>query len=109
MKRALAFEKESDDKWYVVLPEWEGDHAELEMVSGADTMLDILAQGESKKSLIMSDEKMESNLELTYVDDCCDGANYLANSFYIQDLPVRLCHVTEVVFGDLPKMIYIKS
>jgi len=54
------FEKESDNKWYVVLPEWEGEHWELEMVMGADTMLDILAQGESEVYASLSLEPIDN-------------------------------------------------
>ncbi|MFN4885339.1 MAG: DUF6717 family protein, partial [Bacteroidota bacterium] len=32
------------DRWYIDLPEWSGPRANLEMVAGADTMLDVFAQ-----------------------------------------------------------------
>lgn len=43
MFRKLTFVKEDDHRWFVVLPEWGGDKDELEMILGADTMLDVLA------------------------------------------------------------------
>lgn len=47
------FEKEANGKWYIVFPEWEGDHSELEIEMRADKMLDILSQGESEVQLIL--------------------------------------------------------
>ena len=44
--RNYKFYKEETGRWYVDLPEWEGEKAELEMVLGADTFLEILSQGE---------------------------------------------------------------
>ena len=38
----LKFKKEEDNKWYIDLTEWTGDKADLEMVAGADILLDIL-------------------------------------------------------------------
>lgn len=50
------FEKENNGRWYIVLPEWDGSHSDLEMVMGADTMLDIFAQGAGSVDICM-DEK----------------------------------------------------
>jgi hypothetical protein len=58
MKRRFKFEKELDG-WYVDLPEWEGSKADLQMVMGADTFLDILCQGEWIVWLTLSDEPIE--------------------------------------------------
>ncbi len=52
------FYKDESGKWFIHLPEWEGDIAELEMVCGADTMLDIFAQGEDEVYLTLSDKKV---------------------------------------------------
>ena len=38
----LAFVKEETERWYIDLPEWEGAHANLQMVAGADLLLDHL-------------------------------------------------------------------
>ena len=38
----LTFEKWEDGRWFVVLPEYDGDQEDLEMVDGADTFLDYL-------------------------------------------------------------------
>ena len=38
----LIFEKWEDGKWFVVLAEYDGDQEDLEMVDGADKLLDFL-------------------------------------------------------------------
>ena len=41
-KNAYRFNKE-DGKWYIDLPDWTGTKGELQMVGGADTLLDHLS------------------------------------------------------------------
>ena len=38
----LSFEKWENGKWFVVMPDYEGAQEDLEMVDGADTLLDYL-------------------------------------------------------------------
>ena len=38
----LTFEKWEDGRWFVVLPDYDGDQEDLEMVDGADKFLDVL-------------------------------------------------------------------
>ena len=40
----LTFEKWEDGRWFVVLPEYDGDQEDLEMVDGADCFLDFLTE-----------------------------------------------------------------
>lgn len=102
------FEKDPDNRWYIILPEWTGDRAELEMVMGADTMLDIIAQGENLIEICLSLEKYENfTYELSYVEDMAGGALYRLKSD-LYEFDVWLCHVTYFVFGFLPDKIYIK-
>ena len=42
--RTFRFNKEEDNRWFVDLPEWEGEKDELEMVLGADMLLDIISK-----------------------------------------------------------------
>ena len=99
------FEKESDNKWYVVLPEWEGEHWELEMVMGADTMLDILAQGESEVYASLSLEPIDNAICLTF-DKHYEGGGWYNLKSDLFEFPVWLCHVTKFVFGKLPNKIW---
>lgn len=40
----LTFEKWEDGRWFVILPEYDGDQEDLEMVDGADLFLDYLME-----------------------------------------------------------------
>lgn len=100
------FEKEANGKWYIVLPEWEGDHWELEMVMGADKMLDILAQGEFEVHVNLSTEPLDNAMRLTFDKNYEGGAWYNLKSDLFE-FPVWLCHVTKLVFGKLPNTIWI--
>ena len=101
------FYKETDLRWYVDLPEWEGSKDDLEMVSGADTMLDILSQGELEINVTFSEKPFDNyKFLLTFNGKFEGGANYhLQNELF--DFNVWLCYVTKFVFGYLPKKIYI--
>ena len=101
--KLFKFEKESSGRWYVVLPDWTGHKDNLEMVSGADTMLDILAQGENEVDVALSLEPFEGcNMILHYKE----GGNYdLKSDLY--NFNVWLCYVTVFVFDEYPKTIYI--
>jgi len=41
----LAFNREANGGWYIDLPEWEGAHAQLAMVAGADDLLEFVGKG----------------------------------------------------------------
>lgn len=103
----LNFEKDPDGRWYVILPEWEGDREALEMVMGADTMLDIIAQGENLVNVNVSEDPFkDAKFILTLKNYEAGGANYhLTSKLYNFD--IWLCEVTAFVFGFLPKILYI--
>lgn len=105
--RNFKFEKESDNRWYIVLPEWKGDKEELEMVCGADTMLDIVAQGEDHVYLTISDKEFDNpRFILTFNRGESEGGWYDLKSD-LHEFEVWLCHVTKFVFnGELPKILY---
>ena len=106
--KTYKFEKDELNKWYIVLPEWTGDKSELEMVCGADTMLDILAQSEVVVYMTFSDtEFLEHTFTLDYITDESGGAMYALNH-ELYNFEVWLCHVTKFVFGYLPSTIYCK-
>lgn len=113
VSRKLKFYKETDERWYVDLPEWEGSKANLEMVAGADTMLNYMAEGSDQINLFMSEEDFEGADKLEFIriaDEIGDGAHYLMKSYVgIEfNLDVWLCGVTTFVFnGRYPSIIYI--
>lgn len=101
------FEKENNGRWYVVLPDWTGSKEDLEMVRGADTMLDIIAQGDFEVYVTISEKEFTSSkFMLSYIQDREGGADYLLTSDLYQ-FEVWLCEVTKFVFGYLPKRLYI--
>ena len=104
--KTFTFKKESDNRWYIILPSWTGDKSDLEMVCGADTMLDIMSQGDNTVYMTMNTVPYhEHNFTLTHRIDFDGGAWYDLKSD-MHEFEVWLCHVTKFVFGELPKTIY---
>lgn len=101
------FNREEDNRWYVVLPEWTGSKEDLEMVCGADTMLDILSQGADSVNVSLSTEPFQDyKYMLSYLNESNEGGDYLLTSDLLT-FDVWLCHVTKFVFGNFPKRIYL--
>jgi hypothetical protein len=103
--------------WFVDLPEWTGTKGDLQMVMGADTFLDILAQSENEVHVILSTTPFENceSLELLYLGrlegpEFGEGAWYTMRNYIGLDFNLKmwLCDVTKFVFGDFPKIIYFK-
>ncbi len=114
MKQIHKFYKEPDNRWYIDLPGFEGDQAELEMVAGADTMLDIISEGVDSVKLCLSTEYFVNSDTLEFVrlaDEIGNGAIYLLNEMNgIQfDMEMWLCSVTTYVFGEYPPEIYFSK
>lgn len=106
--RNFRFQKDINGRWFIVLPEWEGEHDELEMVMGADTMLDIIAQGNDDVHLTLSIEPFENyDYILTLKEEIYEGGTYDLKGRYVS-FEIWLCHVTKFVFGEMPKTLYIK-
>lgn len=115
MERRIKFEKEADSRWFAVLPEWEGEKDELQMVCGADTWLDILSQGEDSVWMTISDEPFENanQIELNGIGmysgtEIGSGASYMLRDYIgiPYELEMWLCDVALFVFGHFPKIIY---
>ena len=115
MRRMFKFYKENTGRWYVDLPEWEGEKAELEMVSGADLFLDLLSQGEETVNVTLSTVSFEGSevLEMKYLGtlegwEMGTGAWYKLISYLglEYNLDMWLCDVTKFVFGSFPENIY---
>jgi hypothetical protein len=104
----LTFNKE-DKKWYIYLPEWEGDKAELEMVAGADILLDHLSHNKDTVSVIVSEEELDDSIILNKKYNINGGADYKpVNNDVVYN--VWLCGVTKFVFGGyMPNKLYLKS
>ena len=111
MIREFKFYKD-EGGWFVDLPEWEGTKADLAMVSGADTMLDIISQGENDIKVLLSTEEFDGSNRLEFLresPEVGEGSWYLMKSYkgIEYDLELWLCDVTIFVFGNFPKNIYV--
>ena len=103
------FNKEQGS-WYIDLPEWTGTKAELQMVGGADTLLDHLSNNGttvnidiSTDSLLLSKQQGVQTLK-KIVQTPPNGCVY-----HLGIKPVWLCNVTKFVFdGEFPKRIHFK-
>ena len=109
------FYKEETGRWYIDLPEWAGNKADLEMVSGADTMLDHVGKGIDKVELALSDKSFEGATVLKLIHDYSKetggGGIYLLENYQgkLLNQELWLCEVTEWVFGNLPPLIFFKK
>lgn len=111
----LKFTKDPDNTWFVDLPEWKGPRSALQMVMGADTFLDILAQGANEVAMKVNLEYFEgaSILVMTSLGEL-DGPEEGTGAWYRIDnydgvnycLDMWLCDVTKFVFSYFPDMIY---
>lgn len=103
----IDFERFDDGSWYVIFPEYEGDQDDLEMVNGADKMLDALTEDNLYVSLNVStvDEFMfPFILELQSHD--AYGAYYNVIDCPEYNGTIWLCNVTHDFFGEHPEKLY---
>jgi hypothetical protein len=109
------FIKEGRD-WYIDLPEYlenGGSKGDLQMVEGADKMLDFISEGKNSVSLTIDKIPFTGSDELTLIERCdpfVGGGYYKLQIFEGKEMnqTMWLCAVTEYVFGDLPEQIFIK-
>ena len=115
----LTFYKEENGNWYVSLPEWDGEIEDLQMVGGADTMCDILAQGEETLNVrVLYDNPntlsgqpkvvLNKKIGIDYINGSISGCFYTPTFGITMSLDtVWLCDVTKFVFGYFPDEILI--
>jgi len=102
--------------WFIDLPEYVaqgGSIGDLQMVEGADIMLDLVAGGEQKINLGIASEPFEGSEQLILIETCdpsIGGGYYFMQQYNGVDINQRiwLCAVTTFVFGNLPAAIFIK-
>lgn len=107
----------NEAEWYVDLPEYlenGGSIGNLEMVEGADTMLDLVADGKNEIFLHIGTDAFKDSDVLTLLEICDplkDGGYYLMKEFEGKEVNIKmwLCGVVEFVFGDIPKEIFIRK
>ncbi len=110
--RTLTFIKDRQG-WYVDLKRSPFTRAQLAMVRGADTFLDILARGESLVTIeasvspVQGYDRLERANILSYG---FGGANYTIETYrgHRYDHEVFLCPVTLWVFFRYPRIFYFR-
>lgn len=116
------FDKEANGEWYIHLPEYidqGGTKADLQMVGGADTLLDILSQREDKVRVTFSREDFhgcEYQLDLMRIEESVEEEDWgiyrgtpVDSEVYPEIETVMLCPVTKFVFDwEFPSKIYIR-
>lgn len=109
MKTTLRFIKLSN-KWFVDIP-WDGDISDLQMVDGADLMLDALSYGNFYVNVEIStnsDDLPQNCIKIAKIkeDGYDTGCYYSINTFEFKG-EIWLCNVTKYVLGEFPNMIYL--
>jgi hypothetical protein len=105
-----------NDRWYADIPTYiaeGGLQGDLEMVSGADTFLSMLAEGENKVTVRFDVNPFDKSDELVKLreDEWIGGAYYkLVNYQGIRlDWQMWLCDVLNYVFYYIPDIIYFRK
>ncbi|MFM7722671.1 MAG: DUF6717 family protein [Bacteroidota bacterium] len=100
------------DRWYIDLPEWSGPRANLEMVAGADTMLDVFAQDHERINVTFTNynaPEITPDLMLTHVGDGTYTVAQLNEKYSNAPAKMWLCGVTKFVFNsDYPETISVR-
>jgi hypothetical protein len=115
MTKIFRFYKDANNEWYIDIPGWTGSKAELEMVQGADTMLDIVSGNTAECYLKLSDQPFDnaevSILEHTRIQNHGGGGDYILEKYQSETInhKIWLCEVTLQVFNGLPESIYLKE
>jgi hypothetical protein len=109
--KELKFYKKENNTWWLDAPEYVlqgGDPSELQMVAGADDLLEALAEGGSKVKLQISEQEAKDLCQLKRVDEIPT----VIGKYYHDDkmeLLIWLCPVTIWVFeGYYPENIWYK-
>ncbi len=103
----LTFEKWEDGRWFVVLPAYDGDQEDLEMVGGADTFLDFLTEDGLYVNVDVSLEDMGNNpICLTLMEHDEIGGTYNVENYEGFNQCVWLCNVVHYIFGEHPENLY---
>lgn len=110
----VSFTKESNGRWYVDFPNWPLSHANLEMVAGADDLLNLLNKGTDHVQVEVT-LNQENGIHLTKVHSALtkgafytvDGIQGWENPNAIRRKQLWLCPVTLTVLGHYPKHMTI--
>lgn len=105
----LNFYKErtnTENQWYIDLPYWNGDKAELQMVSGADILLHIISDQYDNVSIDISLKIKHSYFCAIKLDKPCDCGAWYKTSIYGNVIEFWLCDVTKYIFAEFPNQFW---
>lgn len=112
MKALFDFYKTVEGSWFIDLPEYPGPKSDLQMVEGADDMLDYLVKGAeidtNKITLYVSDTDTPYYIAGTHFLDLIDSDVQGEGWYMWNGKKIWLCPVTLYVFGNYPETIYVK-
>lgn len=101
------------NRWYIDLPEWKGPKASLEMVMGADTMLDIISNTQERINVTFSNfesEALDAEIKLLHKNNGYYSVSDLKGVYNQFPEEIWLCEVTQFVFnGGYPEVIYVQK
>jgi hypothetical protein len=106
------FYKTEEDKWYIDLPEWKGTQEDLQMVAGADILLDKFSNNATEVTVELSDRYKDRlnggnyallKLERTFTKGQGGGGDYK-----YQGESIWLCDVTKFIFKKFPLYIVFR-
>jgi len=112
LKKEYRFYKTENDEWYIDLPQYieaGGKQTDLQMVAGADHLLEILSNFTNEVYLYLDTTYFAGSFGLDRVD--CDeienGSIYeTVNHPQFGNMQFWLCDVTKYIFGNFPNTIY---
>ena len=108
--KKLSFSKEAG-RWYINLKLWLGPKSALEMVQGADRLLDQLSQNTNHVKLKVYETPQDNTLKVSLItpNKLTNGGNYTIEGPKGYPKKMWLCNVTRFVYlGRMPKELYIK-
>ena len=107
----LRFYKSVRGLWYVDIPEWGGSIDALEMVRGADEMLEDLSEYKGNDVYVQfATSKFEGSKRLVKIqEDIADGGAYYGYPTDMKPKIIWLCSVSDWYFGYHPIEIFYKN
>lgn len=99
--------KKLSDRWFIDIP-YSGSVDDLEMVYGADKLLDYIDTnkvGEVELSVFTQCE--DSSTIISKVEENEIGATYFVDGYTFRG-NIWLCNVTKLLFGEFPDTFYVQ-
>ena len=106
---SITFEKWENGQWFIVYPDYDGDQEDLEMVDGADELLDFLTTDGLYVTITVSIEEQPSWPYIRQVAHDEIGGTYQVCGVTGFDKDIWLCNVVHNVLGEHPQIVYFMA